>query len=73
MNRKNPLHTLSVADSPYGEHFIQSAAPAANDDAGKNLDALFVAFHHFSMHPHTVAHGEFGSLFAKLFRFNLVK
>jgi len=73
MHRENALHPFAVADASHGEHLVQPAPPPANDDPGKDLDALFVAFDNFGVYSHGVAHGKVRSLFAKLFRFNFVK
>jgi hypothetical protein len=45
----------------------------ANHNASENLDALFVAFDHFRVHTHSIAHAEIHSVFAKLSRLNFIK
>jgi len=44
-----------------------------NHHAGKNLYPFLVAFNHFGVHTHTVAHAEIHGAFAKLFRLNFIK
>ena len=72
VQRENALHAFAVADAADGEHLVQPATAPANDHAGKNLDALFVAFDHFGVHAHGIAHREIRGVLAKLFRFNFI-
>src|ERR1700722_11615716 len=69
---ENALHAFAVADASDGEGGIQPVPAAANHDAGKNLDALFVAFDHFGVDTHGVADPEVGGAFAILLCFNFV-
>jgi hypothetical protein len=72
MLRENAFHALAIADAADGEGGIQSMTPAANDDAGKNLDAFLITFNDLGMDAHAVAHGKNGRFLPILFRFNFV-
>src|SRR6266516_4256005 len=73
MDGKHAFNAFAIADAADGEGLIQAAAAFANHHAGENLDALLVAFHHFGVHPHGIAHREIHGVFAKLFRFDFVE
>src|SRR5205814_6533788 len=49
MQREHALDSLAVGNPADGEGFVQAAAFSSDDDAGENLNAFFVAFHHPSM------------------------
>ncbi len=55
MQRKHALDPFAIGNPPDGEGLIQAAAFAADDDAGENLNPLFVAFHHASVDADGVA------------------
>ena len=61
VNRKYALDTFAVTDAAHGEGLVDAIAFAGDDDAGENLDALFVAFAYFSVNADAVANLE-GSL-----------
>ena len=55
MDGKHPFHTFAKADPTNGEAFMDSASLSANDDPGKYLDTLLVAFPYPSVYPDPVA------------------
>jgi hypothetical protein len=73
MHRKNALDALTVADATHGKGRVQPATAPADDDAGKNLDTFFVAFHDFGVDADGIADVERHRFLAELFRFNLIK
>src|SRR5206468_6704557 len=72
MDGKDAFDTFAVADAADGESLVQAAAAFADHHAGENLNALLVAFHHFGVHAHGIAHRENYRVLAKLFRFDFV-
>jgi len=54
MQRKDTLDTFSVRDSAHGERFIESPTLTANDYSSKDLDSLFVPFHHTGMNAYAI-------------------
>jgi hypothetical protein len=72
MHGEYPLHSFAVADAADGEHLVQTMTAAAYHNASENLYALFVAFNHFRVHTHSIAHAEVHGVLAKLFRLNSI-
>src|SRR5436309_14313436 len=55
MQRKHPLHALTVRDATHGESFVEAAALPADHYAGKDLDSFLIAFYDPRVHAHAVA------------------
>src|SRR5947209_18027684 len=72
MNGEHALDTFAVGNPADGKGFVQAAAFAADDDAGKNLDAFLVPFHHASVHSNAVADLELRGVCLELFLLNSV-
>jgi hypothetical protein len=72
MERKHALDTLPIRNAPDREGFVQPAAFAANDDAGKNLDSFLIAFHDPCMDPNSIADFEIRYVGLELFLFDCV-
>src|SRR5438477_11661284 len=49
MQREDALDSFAVGNTPNGESLVQTATFSANDNAGNNLNAFFVAFDHSSV------------------------
>jgi hypothetical protein len=60
MDREYALDPFAVGNAADSESFVQAAAFTANDDPGKNLDPLLVAFDDPGVHANAVAHLEVG-------------
>src|SRR5260221_1874635 len=69
VERELPFDAFAVADAPHGEAFIEAAALVRDDDAGKNLHALFFAFLDARVDFDGVAHAE-RHMFLDLFAFD---
>src|SRR5205823_12085577 len=67
MKRKHALDSFPIGNPADGERFVQSASFPANDNAGKNLDPLLIAFDDASMHADAIANLEFGDIGFELF------
>src|SRR5436190_154580 len=72
MQWEDSLDPFTVGNTADGECFVQSAALAADNDAGKNLDSFLIAFHDTGMHPHPIADLEIGYVGLQLFLLNCV-
>src|SRR6266480_6432896 len=73
MEREHALDAFAVTDAADGEGAIETTSAPANDDAGENLDSLFVAFDDFGVDAHLITDFEFRRIFPKLFGLNFVK
>ena len=73
MQREHALDTFAVANAADGEGGVEAASAPANNNAGENLDTLFVAFDDFGVDAHGITDFEFRRIFPKLFGFNFVK
>src|SRR5438105_1219648 len=67
MQREHALDSFTVGNPADGKGFVEATPFSANDDAGENLNAFFVAFHHSSMDADGVAHAK-----CRQFSFELV-
>src|SRR4051794_26964817 len=70
VDRENALDAFAVGNAPDGKCLIQPAAFPADDDSGKNLNPLFIAFHDPSVDADAVADLEVGHVGPELFLFD---
>src|SRR5207244_5380396 len=59
MQRKYPFDTFSVGNTANGKGFVQTTALSPDHNSSKDLNALFVAFHHPGVHSYAVTNGKF--------------
>ena len=63
---EHALDALAVADATDGEGLVDARALQGDDDAGENLDALFITLAHLGVHFDAVAHLERREVFFDL-------
>src|SRR5438067_942540 len=58
MRRKDALHPFAVGNPPHRKRLVLTATFPPNDNAGENLDALFVSLDYTRVHAHAVANAK---------------
>ena len=66
VDREHPLDAFAIADATNREGLVDAVPLTGDDDAGVNLDALFVALADFRVHAHAVADFERRDVFFHL-------
>lgn len=72
MDWENALDAFTVGDFPNGEGSVHAGAAAGDDQAFKNLDTLFAAFHHAAMDFHGITDIERGDVLFQLLLLDLI-
>jgi len=73
MKREDAFDALVSYDSPYGEHFVDTAALAGNHGAAKYLYTLLIAFFDAVMDIDPIAYFEVRCLFPQALTFDSVQ